>query len=200
MFSIKNITVLCNNTRLFHNFGITIFPSTVICIYGPNGSGKTTLINTLCGLKEIKEGVIEYNECNIKEAISEYHSLIAYQSHQIALDDNLTVRENLLFYAKIHNMHHGLVSAMHYFKLDQYSDYKIYQLSEGWKRRVALSRLLLTHAIIWFLDEPFTNLDKEGVFLLKELIQTRLSQMGIIILTSHTKEEDFINLNLQDFK
>ena len=67
------------------------------------------------------------------------------------------------------------------------SEQLVRHLSQGQKRRVALSRLALSTAHLWILDEPFVAMDEAGVELLSDLIASHLNKGGLAVLTSHQK-------------
>lgn len=70
-------------------------------------------------------------------------------------------------------------------QLDGFDDNLVQTLSAGQKRRLSLARLLITHNVLWILDEPFTSLDKQGVALIETLMIDHVQHGGMVILTSH---------------
>jgi heme exporter protein A len=66
-----------------------------------------------------------------------------------------------------------------------YDDTLAQSLSAGQKRRLSLARLLITHNLLWILDEPFTALDKHGIALIEALMTAHCAAGGLIVLTSH---------------
>ena len=77
--------------------------------------------------------------------------------------------------------HHALKSV----GLDGYEDVPLRQLSAGQKKRVALARLLLVPAALWLLDEPYANLDREGMALVNRLLEVHALRGGAALITSH---------------
>ena len=69
--------------------------------------------------------------------------------------------------------------------LDGYEDVPLRQLSAGQKKRVALARLLLVPAGLWLLDEPYANLDREGITLVNRLLEVHARRGGAALITSH---------------
>ncbi len=85
-------------------------------------------------------------------------------------------------------------AAIDYFGLAPYLEHKCGELSAGWRRRVALSRLLFCPAKLWLLDEPISNLDAEGVTLVNGLIKTRTSGSGGgVVMAAHGVEANIDN-------
>ena len=200
MLSLDNLSIIQNNKQLFGNLGISILPGSIICIYGRNGVGKTSLLRAVAGIGNFN-GVISYNDFDIKKVLLEYQTLVSYIGHQNALDYELSVIENLEFWAKIRNMEHAIAASFSLFELTPYEEIKISQLSQGWARKVELTKLLLTQSIIWVLDEPFANLDQKGKDRLIEMIKVRAMNSGIIIFTAQSPciQDNIINLNLEDY-
>lgn len=199
-FSIDCITAENGMKTLFSNLGISLFPNSVVNIIGENGSGKTTLLNIIASFDKTKQGKIilegeELNDFTIKE-----YSPIFYHTYKSTLKNEISVMENLKFWASIYNSHLKLPSVIAYFNLEEYLDFKVKNLSTGWQKKISLARLMLSNSMIWLLDEPFSNLDDNACMLVDNLIRTRASNKGIIIFTSHAKyRDDFINIYLKDF-
>jgi len=202
MLTCQNIHIQRGYKVLLPNIGFSLFKGACLNIYGKNGSGKTSFLEYLSTLSGIKENTILVNKIDISNSIDEYRSITHYIGHKNPVDENLTVIDNLKFWAKIYNNEILIPSAIQCFGLDDFLEFEVRQLSQGWRRKLAMSLLLIKNANIWFMDEPFANLDDEGKKYLMDLFRIRCDQHGIVIFTSHTPvEEKFINyLNLADFK
>jgi heme exporter protein A len=87
-------------------------------------------------------------------------------------------------------------------QLSGYDDTLIQALSAGQKRRLSLARLLITHNILWILDEPFTSLDKQGIALVEALMAEHCAGGGMIVMTSHhdvnLHEIDVVRIRLSE--
>jgi heme exporter protein A len=118
-----------------------------------------------------------------------YKNSVHYVSHKNSIHENLTVLENLQYYAEIVEGQILIPTAIHYMKLDNYLEWPASKLSAGWKRRLSLSRLMLSNRKIWLLDEPAASLDRETSASLGRLITTRADTGGIVIFTSHGELE-----------
>jgi heme exporter protein A len=157
-------------------------------VAGANGVGKTSLLRMVCGLATVDTGEICWNGTPIQAQPDTYRQALCYLGHLNALQESMTVNENLAFMA-----------ALGGFTLDEAHARAVLtrlgvggrgaqlvrHLSQGQKRRVSLCRLLLRQAQLWVLDEPFVAMDEAGVQLLADLIATHLSTGGMAVVTSH---------------
>lgn len=201
MLTCQNITIHKGNNIIVENISFSVFTGACLNIYGSNGSGKTSLINYIATLSDVFKSTILVNNTDILQALEEYKGLICYVGHKNALNLELTVRENLQFWARILGRENTLQPAIECFGLSHYLEYPVSKLSQGWQRKVALTRLLISDAKIWLLDEPFSNLDQESCEYLINLINIRCNQKGIVLLTSHRPIENnnFSHLCINDF-
>ncbi len=185
VLSFQNITHEIGGNTLFQDVGFSLAEGCLLVIKGPNGCGKTTLLKIIAGLVVPKYGFIFHNEDEVSEDYRKYFSQLQFLGHKNALDMELTVMENLKFWAGIHGNPETINAAINFFKLDKYLNIQCRYLSAGWQKRVALSRLMLQKAKVWVLDEPFSNLDSEMIDMTLKLIATFCDQGGIIILSTH---------------
>ncbi len=143
-----------------------------MCLRGPNGCGKTTLLYVLAGILESESFTIEKVD----------HFFLP-QEH--ALLDHATVEDNLWVFAKLMREPRLLLDEDP-FDIKSLLKQKVYTLSNGQKRRVSLTRLLMTTMKLWLLDEPEQGLDKYFTTILQDVLQAHLQKGGAIILASHT--------------
>ena len=155
-------------------------------ITGANGSGKTSLIKTLCGLCAPDEGEVLWNRQNILRAGEDYYADITYVGHQDGIRSELTPLENLQFAAALSEGEMALSPQESLKKFNLIDEHRrCGQLSTGQRRRVALAKLLLLRARLWFLDEPLTALDDAGQRLLGGLVEAHLSAGGAAVIATH---------------
>ena len=133
------------------------------------------------------EGEIRWRGTDIHSNASEYFSEVLHVGHTDGVKLELSPAENLRFARSLGNQATEMSVAEVLERLDLYGfeDVPTRTLSAGQRRRVALARLLLTHAKLWILDEPYTSLDKAGISAMELVLTQHLDQGGVVILTSH---------------
>ena len=186
-FENKNISCIRGNKLLFKNLNFKINNKELLVIKGANGSGKTTLLKILSGLLKPISGSIIINKKNINILKDEYFKYFEYIGHENAIKNALTVKENLNFYLKIKRnlATKNFEKAIKIFNLKNLLDIKIENLSAGEKRRISLSRLILSNSKIWFLDEPTNGLDKINTVNFFKILKQHLQLNGLAIVASH---------------
>ena len=173
--SAKNLSASRGGFALFENIAFALNGGEALRITGPNGSGKTTLMRCLAGFVRPDSGNI------IKPDENASH----YVGHLNAMKPQLTVSENLKFWAAIDGSG-DIETALKTMNLIRLGDLAFNVLSSGQKRRVALARLLLSPRQIWLLDEPTAGLDDVSVLLVETMLESHLAVGGIIVAATHT--------------
>ena len=173
---------------------LTIRRGEVFGMLGPNGSGKTTTIRMLCGLLPPTAGratVVGHDVATQPEAI---RRKIGYMSQRYGLYDDLTVRENLRFYATVY----GLRGAARTERLAQHTeelglsvrgDQLAGTLSGGWKQRLALACATAHRPEMLFLDEPTAGVDPAARRTFWETIYRMADGGTTILVTTHYMDE-----------
>jgi heme exporter protein A len=176
--------------ELFRDVNCTLSAGHWLYVSGANGVGKTSLLRMLCGLAPVEAGQILWNGQPIGAQCDNYRQDLCYLGHLNALQESMTVQENLLFGSALGGL--ALAASqcqavLTRFGLRGRSQQLVRHLSQGQKRRVALSHLALSSARLWVLDEPYVAMDEAGISLLAGLIASHLDQGGLVVLTSHQK-------------
>jgi len=175
---------------LFKDVDCTLRAGQWLYVTGANGVGKTSLLRMLCGLASIELGDILWNDQPIRRQRDQYLQDLCYLGHLNALQESMTVLENLAFTTALGAIAPDtaqMQEVLARFGLRGRSQQLVRHLSQGQKRRVALSRLALSPARLWVLDEPYVAMDEAGIVLLANLIARHLDGGGLAVLTSHQK-------------
>lgn len=182
-FTVTKLSSFRNERLIFRNINFSLSEGEAIIIQGPNGVGKSTLLRILAGFKKPDTGVIYWKKENVFQNYSEYLQNIAWLGHNDALKSSLTLKENLLLYAKLYKT--DLTEALTKLNLLHYINTPVRLLSAGQKRRAALARILLKPAKLWFLDEPTVGLDHKTIIKLADIFMAFQKQGGIILASTH---------------
>ena len=191
IYSINNLECIRQNNILFQDLNITIKDGELLQISGRNGCGKSSLLQICTGLMEPTSGNILWDNKSIKNYRYEFQSNILYLGHANAIKSALTVEENM----KIIHALAGLKSKIDYSKIleeigmPNMNEIFTHNLSAGQKRRVGLTRLFMSQSKIWYLDEPFNALDKQGKKIIEKIIVEHCKNGGIVFFTAHQKIE-----------
>ena len=192
MLEVSDLKCVRGERQLFSGVGFRLEGGKLLYLRGANGAGKTSLLRILCGLSPAEAGQILWNGVEVRELGDAYRHDLFYLGHHNALQEALTVNQNLAFYAALAGMVASAADTSHALTrlgLHACQTRMVRHLSQGQKRRVALSRLMLNRARLWILDEPFVALDQAAIALLADLVATHLRNGGLAVLTSHQQVE-----------
>lgn len=182
----ENLSCIRDDRILFESLSFSLENRQVLLIEGHNGSGKTSLLRILCGFHRAEDGVVNWCDTPVTRYSHEYYQNIAYVSHKNGLKDDLTVEENLVSSCELMSASAiDIEQVLLKIGLLEQADLLVRQLSAGQKRRLALSRLLVTPYPLWILDEPFTSLDKNSIGVFEKILQEHVNNNGLLILTAH---------------
>ena len=189
VISINNVCKNYKTTKALDNVCLEIEDGELFGLLGVNGAGKTTLIKILCGLTKKTSGNVTINGFDLDKDIDHIKEIIDISPQETSVANNLTVKENLEFFAKIYSNDLDVINeVVNTFKLEEVLNKRAKTLSGGYKRRLSIAIALISKPKILFLDEPTLGLD---VFARRELwnIINKLKSKITIILTSHYLEE-----------
>jgi ABC-2 type transport system ATP-binding protein len=169
-------------------------PGEVLGYLGPNGSGKTTTIRMLCGLMTPTEGTAKIMGIDVTKSPEAVKPHLGYMSQKFALYDDLTVIENLQFYAGVYDVPrseeaHRLDEILQMAGLVGREKTFTRELSGGWRQRLALGCALIHHPPLLFLDEPTSGVDPVARREFWDLIYQLASQGTTVFITTHYMDE-----------
>ncbi len=190
VITINNLSKNYKSKRALDNLSLTIREGELFGLLGVNGAGKTTLIKILCGLTKKASGSVTISGFDLDKDINKIKEIIDISPQETSVANNLTVMENLEFFANIYNVNQveTISEIIKTFNLSEVLNQRAKTLSGGYKRRLSIAVALISKPKILFLDEPTLGLD---VFARRELweIIKKLKNDMTIILTSHYLEE-----------
>ena len=161
---------------------------------GPNGSGKSTTIRMLCGILEPSAGAGRVMGLDIARQSEQIKANIGYMSQKFSLYDDLSVRENLEFYAGMYSLSatvkkNRIDEMIQMAGLTGREDELTANLSGGWKQRLALGSSILHRPTILFLDEPTGGVDPKSRRLFWDIIYDLSAAGTTIMVTTHFMDE-----------
>ncbi|HJP35014.1 MAG TPA: cytochrome c biogenesis heme-transporting ATPase CcmA [Gammaproteobacteria bacterium] len=159
----------------------------VVQLQGANGSGKTSLLRILCGISQPAEGSVRWNDIEIATEAEGFRREIGYVGHRRGVCEDLTPLENVLFANALGTPRPEAecLQALTRLGLAHVAGIPTRLLSAGQNQRTALARLLVSDAACWFLDEPFTALDRGGREVIEAVIAEHAAAGGISIVATH---------------
>ena len=182
--------------RVVDGVSIHVNPGEIVGLLGPNGAGKTTTFNIVVGIVRPDEGVVLFEGEEITDLPMHERARagIGYLTQEPSVFRKLTVRENILAILETCDIGTAerqlrLKSLLDELDLSSLSDSKAYQLSGGEKRRLEITRALVTNPKLLLLDEPFAGIDPIAVYEVQKIVR-RLRERGLgILITDHNVRE-----------
>ena len=192
LLDVRGLQRTFGRARILNGIDLTLQAGEVLAVAGPNGAGKTTLLRLLAGLMRPSAGEIRVLGQRLTQASAPVRRAIGLLSHQSLLYDDLTLRENLIFAARLYTLPHPDVvagAALEAAGLADRANDLPRKLSRGLLQRAAIARAMLHHPTLLLLDEPFTALDAPASERLRTDLQARVSAgVALVIVTHHLEE------------
>lgn len=193
IIKIENLTKHFKNTLALNNISLEIFQGELFGLLGINGAGKSTLIKILSCLMHQTSGKATIYDFDTEKKENEVKKFIAIAPQDTSVAMNLTVFENLKFFAEIHfkdkeTQNEKIEEMIKLFCLESVLKKKAKSLSGGFKKRLSIALSLISNPKILFLDEPTLGLDIVARRMLWDIILS-LKGKTTIILTTHYLEE-----------
>ncbi|MCL7475265.1 MAG: ABC transporter ATP-binding protein [ANME-2 cluster archaeon] len=193
IISIKHLSKTFGNHDVLNDINLEIPTGDFLTIFGPNGAGKTTLVKIMSTLVSPTSGTVSVHEHDVRESPLEVRRLIGIISHETYLYQDLTARENLLFFGRMYGMKADVLDSRIHELVEEVGlqyrlDDRVGTFSRGMKQRLSIARAILHDPKVLFLDEPYTGLDQHAAAtfdsILKELDVSDKTQ----VMVSHDLE------------
>ena len=190
----EGLTIRYGNFTAVDSVDISVEEGEIFGFLGPNGAGKTSTVKVLTTMRKPTSGKVSIGGMAVSEHPREVRNLIGVVQQNIALDPDISVRENILCKARLHKVPKArAVARMNEIceavGLGPYMDRIPRSLSGGWKRKTAIVCALIHDPKILFLDEPTAGLDTQSRHMLWDIIRLMNSRGTTIFLTTHYMDE-----------
>ncbi|MFT4782806.1 MAG: heme exporter protein A [Paracoccaceae bacterium] len=171
---VSNLTIARGGLRLLEGVSFKVAAGEALVLRGENGIGKTTLLRTIAGLQPPVSGQVDVAA-----------DTVAYASHADGIKGQLSVLENLSFWAQVYGQPPVQAQVLEAFDLCRLRDRPAAQLSAGQKRRLGLARLGVIARRGLLLDEPTVSLDTASVARFGEFVGAHLAAGGFAVIATH---------------
>jgi heme ABC exporter ATP-binding subunit CcmA len=169
---------------------LDVAPGEIVLLRGPNGAGKSTLLRLCAGLLDLAQGsatVLGHDLADDRQRHA-VRARVGYLGHATALYDDLTVGDNVRFWARAAGVRDDgeVRQVLAHLGLDgRLADVAVHKLSAGQRRRTSIAVLLARRPELWLLDEPHAGLDADGRDLLDDLVRRAAAAGATVLVASH---------------
>ncbi len=183
MLKVRNLSKSFSNSSILKDVNFTLDQGKICAVVGSNGSGKTTFLKCLSGLMSYDEGVIDFSSQNGH----------LFLSDKLNIFGDLTIKQNLEVLSRYYNQDFNQTSFKESLKLlniNQYRELPLKFLSRGNLQR---NKLCIAINLNWdylLIDEPFSNLDYDGVKIFKDIFENFKSENKSIIFSTHQNDDN----------
>lgn len=194
IIKVKNLVKKFGSFTANDNLTFEVYQGEIFGFLGANGAGKTTAIRILCGLSSPTSGIVEVAGYNIYQHIEQIKRNIGYMSQKFSLYENLTLKENIRFYAGIYGMSKKVINKrmeelLSKFRIEHLKDELISSLPLGWKQKLAFSIAVFHKPKIVFLDEPTGGVDPITRRQFWDMIYESAREGITVFVTTHYMDE-----------
>jgi lipopolysaccharide export system ATP-binding protein len=196
LLSTTHLVKAYNQRRVVDGVSVSVAAGEIVGLLGPNGAGKTTSFNMVVGIVKPDEGSVQFDGHKITTLPMHKRARlgIGYLTQEPSIFRKLTVEQNILAIletCKLNRQERAvrLKYLLEELDLTRLSKSKAYTLSGGEKRRLEITRALVTSPRLLLLDEPFSGIDPIAVYEVQKIIR-RLKERGLgILITDHNVRE-----------
>ena len=196
MLQVKNLSKSFSNTQILNNLNFSLKLGEICAIVGNNGSGKTTFLKCLSGLMNFEKGSIKFNSSNGH----------LFLSDKLNIFGDLTIEENLKVISTYRNQDYDQIffkNSLAILNINQFKDLPLKFLSRG---NIQRNKLCIAMNLNWdylLIDEPFSNLDSEGVKIFTDIFNNFKLKNKSIIYSTHQNNQESVNdkiISIEDYK
>jgi len=196
--SVEKIGKNFGEKKIFRDISFDLSPGMSAVIVGPNGSGKTTLVRIICGLIRPSSGEVKYMKDSKQILMEDIYNRIGFVGPYLELYEELTARENLMFFAKMKRVPNAVEkfsSLMNRLNLNGREDDQVKTYSSGMRQRLKYVFALIGNPEILILDEPTSNLDSDGIERVYDIMMEQKTNNILLLATN-----DQMDLKYGDFQ
>ena len=195
--TIHNLDCHYHDYIILRHVNLSLRSGDILGLQGCNGCGKSTLLKTIAGIISHDSDRITITENDITKVCKPHH--IAFFNTLNSLYPEITIYNNLKLWSLLHGTSNMIETALNSYGLMNHAHKPVNDLSRGFLQRVNLSKLLLTPARIWLLDEPLTGLDVAGYRLFTEVAHAFQDKGNIIIVAPELPDVQNMVINIESF-
>ena len=196
LLATEDLVKAYHNRRVVDDVSVSVGAGEIVGLLGPNGAGKTTTFNMVVGIVKPDAGAVKFAARNITRLPMHRRARlgIGYLTQEPSVFRKLTVEENILAILETCKLSHDECTVRLKYLLEELDLTPIakslaYQISGGEKRRLEITRALVTSPKLMLLDEPFSGIDPIAVYEVQKIIR-RLKERGLgILVTDHNVRE-----------
>lgn len=193
-----------NQEWIFRNFTYGFKAAGKYAVLGPNGSGKSTLLSVILGNLEPSEGKIAYTQNDQVIPVEKWYKQVSFAAPYLDLVEEFTLQETIDFHFKFKEFHPRTSKAqlMDLLGLGKAQDKALKYFSSGMKQRTKLALACCTNTPLLLLDEPTSNLDKQGIEWYHELIRDFTAEKLVLVGSNQENEYSFCDnfIKITDYK
>lgn len=189
IIEVRNLGKKFGNHVAVNDITLSVARGDSFALLGPNGAGKTTVIRILSTLLKPTSGSVKINGFDLAKEPEKVKKSLGVVSHNSFLYDELTVKENLEFYAALYGAEAGIEDLLKKVEISSIRDEYVGNLSRGMKQRLSIARAIVHEPELLLLDEPSVGLDMKSRLAFYEMVKELHLKGTTILLTTHLLEE-----------
>jgi ABC-2 type transport system ATP-binding protein len=188
--SVKGLSYAYNDLKAVNDVSLSVDAGEILGLLGPNGAGKTTIIKVLTGQLELQKGKVEFFGKSFKKNDTEIRKRIGVCFEEKNLYDNMSAKENIVFFAKLFGIeNYDVRKALKRVNLANRMNDRVGNFSKGMRQKLMIARSLINTPDILFLDEPTSGLDPNSSLTIRKIIKEEAKRGAAIFLTTHDMHE-----------